>query len=85
MWIEAKSYRLYWIKYLVAKDIVNTMDMEVSLWHRRLSHIREKWLNCLARKDVLLGLNKPYLDKYYNCMVGNRLEYPSKYILPQGS
>nr|KYP43339.1 Retrovirus-related Pol polyprotein from transposon TNT 1-94 [Cajanus cajan] len=32
------------------------MDMEASLWHRRLSHISEKGLNCLAKKDVLQGL-----------------------------
>ncbi|RDY06497.1 hypothetical protein CR513_09507, partial [Mucuna pruriens] len=37
-----KISKLYWTKALVAKDSVNAMDMEASLWHRRLSHISEK-------------------------------------------
>ncbi|RDX88352.1 hypothetical protein CR513_30073, partial [Mucuna pruriens] len=48
-----KFSKLYWIKALVAKDSVNAMDMEAYLWHRRLSHISEKGLNCLAKKDML--------------------------------
>ncbi|RDX74433.1 hypothetical protein CR513_45824, partial [Mucuna pruriens] len=39
---EEKISKLYWTKALVSKDSVNTMDMEASLWHRRLSHISEK-------------------------------------------
>ncbi|RDX71054.1 hypothetical protein CR513_49641, partial [Mucuna pruriens] len=31
-----KISKLYWTKALVAKDSVNVMDMEASLWHRRL-------------------------------------------------
>jgi len=46
-----KSTKLYWTRALVAKDIMNAMDMEASLQHRRLSHIIEKGLNCLAKKD----------------------------------
>jgi len=45
--------KLYWTKALVAKDSVNTMDMNTSLWRPRLNHISEKGLNCLAKKDVL--------------------------------
>jgi len=46
---------LYWTKALVAKDSVNVMDIEASLWHQRLNHISENELNCLAKKDVLQG------------------------------
>ncbi|RDX98100.1 hypothetical protein CR513_19027, partial [Mucuna pruriens] len=46
-----KISKLYWTKALVAKDSVNAIDMEASLWNRRLSHISEKGLNCLAKKD----------------------------------
>ncbi|RDX88984.1 hypothetical protein CR513_29346, partial [Mucuna pruriens] len=37
-----KISKLYWTKVLVAKDSANVMNMEASLWHRRLSHISEK-------------------------------------------
>jgi len=37
-----KQSKLYWTKALVAKDNVNVMYMEASLWHRRLGHISEK-------------------------------------------
>ena len=46
-----KINKLYWTKALVAKDNVNVMHMEASLWHRRLSHVSVKWLNCLANND----------------------------------
>ncbi|RDY10892.1 hypothetical protein CR513_04511, partial [Mucuna pruriens] len=49
---------------------VNVMDMEAPLWHRRLSHISEKGLNCLAKKDMLPGSKNAKLEKRYNCMAG---------------
>ncbi|RDX90348.1 hypothetical protein CR513_27800, partial [Mucuna pruriens] len=48
-----KISKLYWTKALVAKDSVNSMDIEASLRHRKLSHISEKWLNYLAKKNML--------------------------------
>ncbi|RDX98624.1 hypothetical protein CR513_18431, partial [Mucuna pruriens] len=60
-------------KALVAKDSVNAMDMEAPLWHRRLSHINEKWLNCLAKKDMLPGLKNAKLEKSSHCMAGQGL------------
>ena len=62
--------KLYWTKTLVARDNVNAMDMEASLWHQRLSHISEKGLNCLAKKDMLLGLKNADLEKCSHCMIG---------------
>ena len=56
---------------MVAKDSVNAMYMEASLWHQRLSHISEKGLNCLAKKDVLMGLRNA-LEKCSYCMVGKQ-------------
>jgi len=58
-----KISKLYWTKALVARDSVNAMYMEASLWHQRLSHISEKGLNCLAKKDMLLGLKNANLEK----------------------
>ncbi|RDX73801.1 hypothetical protein CR513_46532, partial [Mucuna pruriens] len=67
-----KISKLYWTKALVAKDNVNTMDMEASLWHRRLSHISEKGLTCLAKKDMLPGLKNAELEKCSHCMAGKQ-------------
>ncbi|RDY07420.1 hypothetical protein CR513_08470, partial [Mucuna pruriens] len=53
---------------LVAKDSVNAMDMEASLWHRRHTHISKKGLNCLAKKDMLPRLKNVELDKCSYCM-----------------
>ncbi|KAL2325516.1 hypothetical protein Fmac_024574 [Flemingia macrophylla] len=46
--------------------------MKSSLWHRRLGHINEKGLNCLAKKDVLSGLKNAELEKCSHCMVGKQ-------------
>jgi len=67
-----KISKLYWTKALVTKDSVNAMDMDASLWHRRLSHISEKGLNCLAKMDVLLGLKSAELEKCSHCMAGKK-------------
>jgi len=67
-----KISKLYWTKALVAKDSVNAMDMDASLWHRRLSHISEKELNYLAKKDVLPGLKSAELEKCSHCMAGKQ-------------
>ena len=44
------------------------MEMEASLWHWKLSHISGKWLNCLAKKDVLQGLKSAELERCSHCM-----------------
>ncbi|RDX94220.1 hypothetical protein CR513_23419, partial [Mucuna pruriens] len=67
-----KISKLYWTKALVVKQSVNVMDMEASLWHQRLSHISEKGLNCLTKKDMLLGLKIAELEKCSHRMVGKQ-------------
>jgi len=57
---------------------VNAMDMETSLWHRRLSHISDKGLNCLAKKDMLPGMKNADLEKYSHCMVGKQTKVSFK-------
>ena len=67
-----KFSKLYWTKVLVVRDSVNAIDMEASLWHRRLRHISEKGLNVLAKKDVLPGLNNVDLEKCSHYMAGKQ-------------
>lgn len=47
---------------------MNAIDMEASLWHRRLSHISENGMNLFAKKDVLPGLKNLDLEKFSHCM-----------------
>ena len=75
---------------MVAKDSVNAMYMEASLWHRRLGHISEKGLNCLAKNDVLMRLRNAELEKCSHCMAGKQTRVSfKKHLLrsihPQGS
>ena len=70
-----KISKLYWAKALVARGSVNAMDIEASLWHQRLSHISEKGLNCLAKKDMLSGLKNTDLEKCSHCMVGKQTNF----------
>ena len=37
-----KISKLYWTKALIVRDSVNAIDMEASLYQRRLSHISER-------------------------------------------
>ncbi|RDX79846.1 hypothetical protein CR513_39688, partial [Mucuna pruriens] len=67
-----KISKLYWTKALVAKDSVNVMDMEASLWHRRLSHISEKGLTCLAKKGMLPRLKNVEFEKCSHCITGKQ-------------
>ena len=72
MTIGEKNYKLYWTKSLVAKDNVNDIYMDTSLWHRNLGHISEERLNYLAKKDVLLGLKSAKFEKCSHCMVSKQ-------------
>jgi len=55
---------------LVTKYNVNAKYIETSLWRKRLGHISEKELNCLAKKEVLLGLKSVKLEKCSHYMSG---------------
>lgn len=58
------------------------MDMETSLWQRRLGRLNEKWFNYLVRKDILIRLNKENLEKCSHCMTGKetRVSFKSNYL-----
>ncbi|RDX76024.1 hypothetical protein CR513_44031, partial [Mucuna pruriens] len=73
-----KISKLYRTKALVVKESVNVMDMEAFLWHRRLSHISEKGLNCLAKNDMLPGLKNAELEKCSHYMVGKQIKVSFK-------
>lgn len=43
-------------------------DSPTKLWHIRLSHISEKGLNCLAKKNLLSGLKSTILKNCAHCV-----------------
>ncbi|VFQ73301.1 unnamed protein product [Cuscuta campestris] len=63
-----KCSGLYWTNASVFVDSVNAIESDSSseLWHRRLSHISEKGLDCLAKKNVLSGVKDANLKRLYD-------------------
>ncbi|VFQ72576.1 unnamed protein product [Cuscuta campestris] len=72
-----KESKLYRLESVLSGDVngdVNAIESSKAshLWHRRLSHIGEKGLNLLAKKDVLPGLKNAELEKCYHCLAGKQ-------------
>ncbi|KAK8482701.1 hypothetical protein V6N11_060273 [Hibiscus sabdariffa] len=69
-----KSSNLYLMQALTSKGTVNvTMnDNSTELWHKRLSHMSEKGLNCLAKKNQLSGLKNATLKNCAHCLSGKQ-------------
>jgi len=65
---------LYWLKASILFNAVNTVDCDNSsdLWHKRLSHISEEGLNCLAEKNLLPGLKEAKLENCAHCLAGKQ-------------
>ncbi|KAG8370165.1 hypothetical protein BUALT_Bualt14G0088900 [Buddleja alternifolia] len=72
---------LYLTRAKVIRDSVNAVesndriiesDDKTELWHRRLSHISEKGLDCLAKKNVLHGVKRAKLEKCAHCFAGKQ-------------
>ncbi|KAK8540125.1 hypothetical protein V6N12_046417 [Hibiscus sabdariffa] len=58
-------------------DFQNTVNVTVNdssteLWHKRLSHMSENGLNCLAKKNQLSGLKNATLKNCAHCLAGKQ-------------
>ncbi|KAK8558827.1 hypothetical protein V6N12_042120 [Hibiscus sabdariffa] len=69
-----KSSNLYLMQASTSRDTVNVTvnDSSTELWHKRLSHMSEKELNCLAKKNQLSGLKNATLKNYAHCLAGKQ-------------
>ncbi|KAK9008582.1 hypothetical protein V6N11_075471 [Hibiscus sabdariffa] len=69
-----KSSNLYLMQALTSRDTVNVTvnDNSTELWHKRLSHMSEKGLNCLAKKNQLSGLKNATLKNFPHCLAGKQ-------------
>ncbi|VFQ70711.1 unnamed protein product [Cuscuta campestris] len=63
-----KCSGLYWTNASVFVDFINAVESDScsELWHRSLSHISEKGLDCLAKKNVLSGVKDANLKRLYD-------------------
>ncbi|KAL4279432.1 hypothetical protein GQ457_03G020660 [Hibiscus cannabinus] len=66
-----KSSNLYLMQASTFRDTLNVTvnDSSTELWHKQLSHMSEKGLNFLAKKNQLSGLNNATLKNCAHCLV----------------
>ncbi|KAK8589518.1 hypothetical protein V6N12_023912 [Hibiscus sabdariffa] len=59
---------------LTSRETMNVTvnDSSTELWHNRLSHMSEKGLNCLAKKNQLSGLKNATLKNCAHCLAGKK-------------
>ncbi|KAG8479560.1 hypothetical protein CXB51_029173 [Gossypium anomalum] len=69
-----KSSNLYLMQALTSREMMNVTvnDNSTELWHKRLSHMSEKGLNCLAKKNQLSGLKNATLKNCAHCLAGKQ-------------
>ena len=69
-----KCSSLYLFQASISTNLVNASESNnmSELWHKRLSHISEKGLDCLAKKSLLQGLKDVKFDMCNHCVVGKQ-------------
>ena len=76
-----KSSTLYLLHARLFKDVVNAVEnmSETELWHQRLSHMSEKGMALLVKKNLLSGMMSTHLQKCAHCLAGkqNRVSFKS--------
>src|SRR3954465_11100315 len=70
----SKCVSLYITRARVCDGIVNAVEGEgtTELWHSRLSHISEKGLMILSKKNLLPGMSCTPLKKCEHCLAGKQ-------------
>ncbi|GLU00923.1 hypothetical protein SLE2022_182570 [Rubroshorea leprosula] len=68
----SKFSNLYLMQGSISHDSVNIVGKDESseLWHKRLSHMSVRGLDCLAKKNVLSRLKEVKLEKCVHCLAG---------------
>ena len=58
----------------LCKDVVSAAqeDSSPNLWHRRLAHMSEKWLQILAKKSLILFAKGTSLNPCNFCLFGKQ-------------
>lgn len=79
---RGKNYLTLHMMYAkLSNDTMNVVkkDNAIELWHRRLSHMSEKGMTCLAKKKVLSGMDQVHLENCVDYLKGkqNRVVFKS--------
>ncbi|RVW19193.1 Retrovirus-related Pol polyprotein from transposon TNT 1-94 [Vitis vinifera] len=71
---ENKSSSLYLMQVRVIDSSINAVDDDSTfkLWHNRLSHMSEKGLMIMAKKNLLSGMKKGSLKRCAHCLGGKQ-------------
>ncbi|CAA0823295.1 Serine/threonine-protein phosphatase 7 [Striga hermonthica] len=77
-----KYSSLYVMNVKIMDHMINAMDDErtVELWHNRLSHMSEKGLTVLAKKNLLPGVKTGFLNKCAHCLAGKQTRVAFKRV-----
>ena len=77
-----KCSSLYVMNVKIAVSTINTVDDEgiAELWHNRLSHMSEKGLMVLAKKNLLSGMKNGCLKRCVHCLAGKQTRVSFKRV-----
>ncbi|CAA0825661.1 Uncharacterized mitochondrial protein AtMg00300 [Striga hermonthica] len=66
----------------IADSMINAVvnERNVELWHNRLSHMSEKGLTVLAKKNLLPGVQTGFLKKCAHCLAGKQTRVAFKRV-----
>ena len=55
-------------------ESINLVESETlsGLWHKRLSHMSERGITCLAKKNLLAGVKQAKVKRCVHCLAGKR-------------
>lgn len=67
-----KHSNLYVTQGSILGDSINLVESETlsELWHKRLSHMSERGITCLAKKNLLAGMKQAKVKKCVPCLAG---------------
>ena len=67
-----KHSNLYVTQGSILGNYINLVESETlsELWHRRLSHMSERGITCLDKKNLLAGMKQTKVKRYVHCLAG---------------
>ncbi|CAA0831359.1 Uncharacterized mitochondrial protein AtMg00300 [Striga hermonthica] len=77
-----KYSSLYVMNVKIVDPMINAVDDErtVELWHNRLSHMSEKGLTVLSKKNLVPGVKTDLLKKCAHCLAGKQTRVAFKRV-----
>ena len=70
-------------KGLIHGHSINLVESEAlsEMWHKRLSHMNERGITCLAKKNLVAGIKQTKVKKCVYCLTGKKKEFLSAVML----